>query len=301
MRRVRIRLPAAAARFGVGQSGLGLALGLYIDVEITERGDDQLIVETAGEDTGHYALGLRHPVVVGMTHIFQHLERAAPGLNVHIDSKIPIAAGLGAETAFRLAGMIGANNLFSGSLTRQQIMTMAAQALPVEQVAPIMLGGLTSSVMHEDRLITRTLPVSSFRMVLMLPLNAAAPQQPTPESRVALADALYNLRLMPLLMEALRTGDLELFSLALRDRLFDEARRRQIPAYDDIVDFAQRWGSRAVTFAGDGCALLFFPDRDADKLKEALEAYCDDEALPVRLWTLGIDTQGVVVSVASSS
>jgi homoserine kinase len=119
MRRIKIVLPATISDFGPGLGGLGLALGLHTIVEITERTDDKLNVETAGEDAGRYAVGLRHPVVLGLIRIFQRLENTVLGLNIRIDNRIPHAAGLGVEAAYLIAGIIGANNLLGNTYKRE--------------------------------------------------------------------------------------------------------------------------------------------------------------------------------------
>lgn len=301
MRRVRIRLPAAATDLGVGLHGLALALNLYTQVEITERSDDQLIAETSGEDTGYYALGLRHPVVVGMTRVFQQLERTAPGLTVRIDSQVPIAARLGTEAAFTLAGMIGANNLFGNPLSRQQIVQHAARLHRPDQVFAVLNGGLTTSVLSGETVLTKSLSTSGFHLVLMLPAAKADNTSAAVPERITAADALHNLSLLPLLIEALRIGDPALLAAAMDDRILAPVRRKRLPYYEDIIDFARRWGMCAVTFVGDGGALLFFAERDAEKLADALTAYCDDEAIEARIWTPAVDTQGIVVSMAQSS
>jgi len=74
MRIVTVRLPATMTRFGPGIRALGLAVGLYTTVEISERADNQLIVDATGEGAGHYSTGLRHPVTLALMRIFQQVQ-----------------------------------------------------------------------------------------------------------------------------------------------------------------------------------------------------------------------------------
>ncbi|MDQ7035448.1 MAG: hypothetical protein Q9P01_11600 [Anaerolineae bacterium] len=79
MQKIKIRLAATLTDFSPGLRSLGLAISLYTHVEMIPRDDDQLIVETEGKGAGYYALGLRHPVVLGMIRVFQRLERTLLG------------------------------------------------------------------------------------------------------------------------------------------------------------------------------------------------------------------------------
>jgi Homoserine kinase len=127
MRRVKVTLPAVATEIGPGQDGLGLALGLHAVVEFSERSDHQLVVDTRGEGAGRYSVGLQHPAVLGMIRVFQKLERASLGVNVVVDSQIPVESGLNAESAFHLAGVIGGSNLLGTPLSREQALAFAVE------------------------------------------------------------------------------------------------------------------------------------------------------------------------------
>src|SRR5690606_6688598 len=140
------------------------------------------------------SIGLRHPVVRGMMRVFQRIERAPLGLLVRVDNTIPLNSGLGAETAFWVAGMIGANNLMGNPLDRETVLKMAAEASqqPGHVIAAIH-GGLTASAFTGDKLVYRSLPVAALRLVVALPdaESYAADTEAVVPERVLLADALH--------------------------------------------------------------------------------------------------------------
>jgi homoserine kinase len=147
MRRVRVTLPASITNLGPGLNSLGLALGLHCNVEFTDRDDGALVVETRGEGAGRYALGARHPVVIGMTRVFQHVERAVVGLTVRVDNAIPLASGLGAEAAFLVAGVVGANNLMGSPFKRDALLQFVSGVTRrADHAVTAMLGGLLSLI-----------------------------------------------------------------------------------------------------------------------------------------------------------
>ncbi|MEO8393902.1 MAG: hypothetical protein ABI700_13000, partial [Chloroflexota bacterium] len=172
MRKVKVVLPATVTNLGPGLNSLALALALHVTVEISERSDDIFTVETSGEGAGYYSTGLRHPVVLGLSYVFQKIERAPLGLTIKVDSKIPPASGLGSEAAFLIAGVIAANNLFDHPFNRETIITLAAEVCrrPDHAVTAIH-GGLTSSLLDGETILYRRLPIqpNGLQMVVVVP------------------------------------------------------------------------------------------------------------------------------------
>ncbi len=303
MRRVKITLPATITDLGPGLGGLGMALGLHTTIEVSERTDDQLIVETAGEDAGRYAVGLRHPVIIGLIRVFQRLEDTVLGLNVRIDNRIPHAAGLGVETAYITAGIIAANNLLSNPYKREDVLSIAAEETQrPDQVTAAVLGGLVSAVLEGDTLLHRSLPVASLQVVIIAPDTddfAEAVEGRIPE-RVLLTDALYNLGRVPLLLDALREGNLDLLGKVAGDRLYAPHTRALVPGAERATDEALRLGASAV-IGTHGGALVAFADKNHARIADAMKAALRDAGASARAWTLPIDRQGIVISVMQSS
>ena len=304
MRRVKITLPATATNIGPGIHTLGLALGLYTTVEITERTDESLVVETEGEGAGRYGTGLQHPVVLALIRVFQRLERAPLGLTVKIANQIPLGSGLGAETAFLVAGIIGANNLLGNTLSRADVLEMTAQiSRRPDHTVTAILGGLTASMVDAGALVYRTFPVSAPRMVVVLPQleNFPGEDRTTLPERVSFEDVIYNLSRIPLLIEAFGSGNLEQFGRLMNDKLLTPLLRPHISGYDQVADIARRAGAQAITVSGNGPAMIAFATTGHKKLAEAMEAAFENAGVKARSWILQVDTQGVVVSIAQSA
>lgn len=300
MRKIKVTLPATATDLGPGLNSLGLALGLYCTVEITERRDEILLVETEGEGAGHYPVGLRHPVMLGLMRIFQKQERAPLGLSIRIHSHIPLNSGLGAEAAFWVAGLIGANNLLDNPYTRSQILEMAAQVThQPDCTVTAILGGLTTSFLDSDTIIYRTFPAAPLTVIVALPQLDDYAADPYPE-RVPMADALFNLSRIPLLLDALQEGDLNLIAQVLEDKLHQPHLKPHIPGYERAAEIAMRAGALAVTLTGDGPALIVFAKDNHQRIATTLEIAFENAGVKARTWVLPVDTQGVVVSVARS-
>jgi homoserine kinase len=301
MHKIKIRLPATLTNLGPGLRSLGLALSLYTTVEISARDDEQLLVETIGEGAGSYSIGLHHPVVLALIHMFQRLERAPLGIAIKIDNHIPINSGLGAETAFIVAGVIAANNLMSNVFPREELLKLSAQiSHRPDGALTAMLGGLTASVVTDDSLIYRSLPVTSMQVIVALPELVDFPSPSLPE-RVSLEDAAFNLARVPLLADALRDADVSLLAQVMDDKLHVAHVTEHITGYGHVVEMARRAGAKAITPSGDGPALVFFAEEDHDAIAEAVTTAFENFDVNVRTWILPLDTQGVVISLAQSA
>lgn len=302
MQKVRIRLPATLIGFGPALGGLGLAVSLYCTVEIVQRSDEALVVETEGEGAGRYPLGLRHPVALAMMRVFQSQERAPLGLTISVNNQIPLESGLGAEAAFWTAGFIGASNLLGGVYSRQELIERAARTYGrPDSVVAAVLGGLTAGAWAPDRtLLTCVLPVQPLTLVIALPELPDYAGSARPE-RVLLADAIANLSQVPLLIDALQSGDLEQLAQTLDDRLLAPALRVRIPGYDEAEAVARRAGAAALALCGGGPALVAFAGANHSRIAAALEIAFENAGVRARTWVVAVDRQGVVVNVARTA
>lgn len=304
MRLVKVILPAAITNIGTGLHTLGLAVSLHTTVRISERQDTALNVETSGDDAGRYSLGLRHPVVLGMSRIFQRLEKTVTGLNISIENQIPTSMGIGVETAFIVAGIVAANNLFNNPFSRTEILQIASKITNrPDQAVTTMLGGLTTSTLQDDKLIYRSLPISPLKVIITLPqlANYAENVRAVVPNRAPIRDALHNINRLPLLLDGLRTGDFDLIGATMDDALFAPYRLAHIPNFEDIAQIAKLNGASIVTICGSGPALLTIAKNNHAQISTAINRAFEDIGVKATGWVLPVDTQGLVVSMAQTS
>jgi homoserine kinase len=297
VQKIKMRLPATLTDFSPGLRSLGLAISLYTHVEIIPRDDDQLIVETEGEGAGYYALGLRHPVVLGMIRIFQLLERAPIGITVRVQNTIPMNSGLGVEDAFLVAGVVGASNLLGGVLPRSDLIDMVAQISPRPDAAiASMLGGFNAVARLTDGVIYRSLPLTSFKIVLAIP-QIADYKQPIFPKTVPIGATLYNTQRIPLILEALCEGNLRLLASVLDDKLMAETVQQCISGYAHIVEMAKAAGAFGVTTSGGGPAMIFLAQKHHAEIAESVKTAFANIGTPALVRILPLDTQGIVISM----
>jgi len=301
VQKIKIRLPATLTNFGPSLDNLALAVGLYTHVELSPRSDNQLIVETEGEGAGHYALGLQHPVVLGISRFFQHLETTQLGIHIKIKNEIPIHSGLGAETALMVAGIIGANNLMDNLYDRKQLIPLSAKLAPHQDGAiASFIGGLATSIRVEEEIIYRALPITPFRMILAIPEIKNFKVANSPDL-VAMKDMRHNLRRTTMLQQALADGDLALLMHTLNDPIDQPLIQAGNSDFAHVAEITRLAGALGATTTGRGSTMIFFAQDNLLNLVEVIEQAFQNLDIKAQVLTVPVDTQGVVISVMQSA
>jgi homoserine kinase len=300
MQKIKIRLPATITNFGPGVQSLGLAVGLYVTVEISGRKDDALTLEMKGEGADHPISPLKHPVALGVQRFFQTVEKTPIGINIRVENQIPLNSGLGAESAMTLTGILGANFLMGEVYTWADLLETAADLIQPDRVVTAIHGGLTASLLQEGELTYRSLPAAALKVIVVVP-QAEHYNPPDLPERVLLRDALHNLQRMPLLIEALRLGDLKLLARMMDDRLSLPHRSSALRDYEAVAATSKRMGALAVSLCGEGPTLIAFAENRHERIADEIRLTLRDMGVTARTWVLPVDTQGIVFSIMQSA
>src|SRR5512136_1847182 len=96
---VRVRVPASTANLGPGFDALGMALGLYNEIEVELAGTG-LALEVEGEGSEKlHLLGERNLVARSVTETLAQLGVRTDGIRIHMVNRIPLSRGLGSSSA----------------------------------------------------------------------------------------------------------------------------------------------------------------------------------------------------------
>ncbi|MBN2470268.1 MAG: homoserine kinase [Anaerolineae bacterium] len=300
MRKARVTVPAVCTNLGPGVHSLALALGLHLTVAFVERSDSRLLIETHGEGAADLPSDCYHPVMFAAIRVFQQVEDAPLGLRIDVRNNIPLESGLGAAEAMTLAGLIGANNLMGMPLSRDELIMLGAEILGrADGLVAGMLGGLTACALDESGAVYRRIDLSPLKVLVVVPqLDDYDSALARPPQNVPLERALANIGRQALLVEALREGDAALLGRMLNDAVLDPALGAQIPGYAQAVEAALGAGAQGVTISGSGPGLVVFALHNHYRIADAIQRVFDARGTLSRVWTLPVDTQGVVVTAA---
>jgi len=287
----RVRVPATTANLGPGFDCLGMALDLWNEVRFSLEGEG-IEVESRGAGAESLPRDGSNLVARAFLRLCAEAGRPAPsGLRVDCDIRVPTSSGLGSSSTAIAAGLLGANALLGRPFDRDHVLGLAAamEGHP-DNVAAALLGGLTIVVQKHDRLLTKKILVPEVHVALAVPdlpfsTDAARAELPT---EVTMADAVFNLQRTPLVVEALRTADLDLLSQVMDDRLHQASRLKRIPGGRAAWHAALSAGAAAVAVSGSGPSLIAFVGlaTDATRVARAMtEAFAAEgvTAIPLGL------------------
>jgi homoserine kinase len=250
---LRLRVPASSANLGPGFDCLGIALDLWNEVSFVPEGD-RMIYEVKGEGAQSLHGSAENPLRRALLRAYEVCGSSPPpGLKIGAENGIPISSGLGSSAAAVLAGLCGANELLGRPLENQALLMLATELEGhPDNAAAALYGGLVVSVMDGDQIITHRFGAPQITAVIVVPevdwpTGTARAVLPTSVSR---ADAVYNIGRAVLVVEALRSGDLELLQRAMDDRLHQAQRLRHIPGGEAARQAGRGFGAAALSGAG---------------------------------------------------
>ncbi len=243
-RRRLVRVPASSANLGPGYDVMAVALALQLELEVVE--------------TGTFAVRTDLEVPTDRTNVaVRAFERLHPadGFEFRISSEIPLTGGLGSSAAATVAGLLAADHLFELDAD------VASHAVELEghpdNVAAALRGGF---VICDGPHVHRFEPPMGLEAVLVVPhepvrtLDARAALPHT----VPLADAAFNVARAAQLTLGLSTGDWDLITAGLHDRLHQPYRAHLYPRSAALVERAHGFGALGATISGAGPTVLFW-------------------------------------------
>lgn len=295
---IQVSVPATSANVGAGFDSLGLAVSLH-NVFTFEEAEG---IQISSVDGTHVPAGSNNLVYRSARVVYDQLGIPLRGLRITQRNDIPMARGLGSSSACIVAGILGANALLGGRLTKRQMLTLATaiEGHP-DNVAPAMLGGFVTSVIDEGQVysvkkdidpeLAFAAFVPDFRL-LTAKARAALPQM------VSHKDAVYNLSRAALATAAFCDGDYALLGVATKDVLHQQYRLPLIQGGDEIFELALDLGAMAAYISGAGPTIMAVVHRDDQVFFErAAAALQQSETLRhFTVYRLLADNTGAVVS-----
>jgi homoserine kinase len=267
---VLVRVPASSANLGPGFDVLAAALGLHMELEVTEVARFEVRTDLA------IARDARNLAVRGFGAL-----RPTDGVRFAIRSDIPLSGGLGTSAAAYVAGLAAADALNGGGTD------LLAEAARLEghpdNAAAALLGGF---VVCADGGAVRLEPPAGLEAVLVVPSRAVR----TAKARAALpldvplGEAVFNIGRASLLVLGLAHGDLDLVARGLEDRLHQPRRASLYPRSMELVERAAAIGALGATISGAGpSVLVWVRSQRAGDVVARLESECAGWAQVLRL------------------
>jgi len=260
---IEVRAPATTANLGPGFDCLGMALDLWNRLEVLPVGspsEANAQVEIFGEGAGELASDESNLTFRSMQFLFDEAGIAMPPLRLRCHNAIPLSRGMGSSAAAIAGGLAAANALCDNPYSDNELLEMAAtiEGHP-DNVAAAVLGGLQLVVSDGPQLYTAPIPVpEDVQAVLLIPESriATADARAVLPGQVSMADAVFNMGRVALLVAGMALDRPQYLDVATQDRLHQPYRQPLFPAIKVIFAAARDAGALGVFLSGSGSTVL---------------------------------------------
>jgi homoserine kinase len=282
---VRARVPGSSSNLGPGYDVLGLALKVYIEVEVVPALRLSIRAEGEGADLA------QDPSHLGAAVVRSVLGHDKVTLTVR--SSIPLSRGLGSSAALAVAAAAAAGAV-------DPFLVAARADGHAENAAASVFGGLVAATSIGENAIARRLPLDRrLGYVVVVPdrhLETKVARSVMPAT-IPLADAVHNLGRMGLLVAGLADADL-LVPEAGDDRLHQGRRTPLFPEAPELMDSLRRGGATTACWSGAGPALLAIcaDVASAAGVEEAATRAMAELGIGGRAMVIEPDLEGLVVT-----
>jgi homoserine kinase len=297
-RAAKIRVPATTSNLGSGFDAVGLALQLYLVVEVSEIESGPSRLEFSGLDSHLIPTDESNLVWQTMSAVTELNGRSLPNFLLRIENQIPIAKGLGSSAAAILAGAAAADFLSRLNLARGSLLEIAAEREGhPDNAAPALMGGLVVSIGGERTLCSKSQFPEEWTIVAVTPdyeLQTKQARAVLPEL-ISHRDAVYNVQRAAFLMAQLAQGRREGLREAMADRLHQPYRSALVPGLAEILDLKDSRGMIGVALSGAGSTVIAFADSHAEEIGEEIREIFSRYHLTATVRLLKADNEGLVV------
>lgn len=295
-----IKVPASSANLGPGFDSIGMALNLYLTLEV-EKADKWEVIPLTKEmalfpsDESNFIIQMALKTA-------ERFKKELPPARIKVSSEIPLARGLGSSATAIVAGIELADALGDLQLTKQEKLEIAAEEEGhPDNVGPSLFGGLligcqlgeTVDAISFHNLDVDVVAVVPTEELLTKKSRGVLPENISFKESVA-AGAVANV-----FVAAILSGNYELAGKMMKaDRYHQPYRRQLVPHMDIIEEHAPQYGAYGVALSGAGPTILcLVKPGSAQAVVNGLKQWLPDMEYHI----LAIDQEGSQVEIRKNT
>ena len=293
---VQIHGPATTANVGPGFDCLGAALQLenVFEMRCIEGGSERFDLIIEGSEGAHLRGGPDNLVYRAAQRVWKEAREEPVALEARVRLAVPPARGLGSSATAIVAGLMGANALVGEPLSKEKLLELAIdiEGHP-DNVVPSLVGGvcMTAKAASHRWRVVRCEWSAAVQAVVAIPairLTTSEARRAMPKA-IPVGDAVINLGSLTLLLQGLRTGNGDLITDGMHDRLHEPYRWGLIPGGKAVREAAIGAGAWGCVISGAGPSLLALCKPDvASAVSQAM----------VRAWhQAGVESRSEVLAI----
>ena len=297
---VVVDVPATTATIGPGFDCLGAALDFNhrFTMRLIYGDGERFEFIFEGQEGSHLRGGPDNLVYRAAQRVWKAAGQEPVAIEARVRLAVPPARGLGSSATAIVAGLVGANALVGEPLSREKLLELAIdiEGHP-DNVVPSLLGGLcmTAKAASQRWRVVRCEWMHSIKAVVAIPairLSTSEARRAMPKS-VPIGDAVVNLGALTLLLQGLRTGNGDLISDGMHDRLHEPYRWRLIKGGQDVKEAALAAGAWGCAISGAGpCILALCAEERGPAVSHAMVKAWEAAGVASRAPLLNLQTTG---------
>jgi len=300
---IKIRVPATTANLGPGFDCLGLALKLYLNLEIEEI-EQGLVIKYYGEGAEKFSVIKDTLIRKSAELVLKKIgwDKSKRGLRIKAFNEIPVTRGLGSSASAIIGGIVGAGKLYNIDLTNQEMLELALSLEGhMDNIVPALIGGLTLAYKTGQREVrwARIKTPCDLRVVVAIPdftLSTEEMRKALPQ-KVALPEAVFNLSRSALLVNTLQNSDWDVLAEAMEDRLHQPYRAPFIPGIGDIFSQIKKTGLAGVALSGSGPSVVSLTKKGKEEaISKIMKDAFLNAGITCRTLVLEVDLEGTTIS-----
>ncbi|PKG23609.1 homoserine kinase [Niallia nealsonii] len=257
---IQIRVPASSANLGPGFDSIGLALDLYLTLDVILS--DKWEVIPMNRELEEFPKDDTNFIVKTAAEVAKRYNKELTPCQIKVSSNIPLARGLGSSASAIVAGIELADCICDLKLSKKEKFHIASlmEGHP-DNVGASIFGGLIIGCQLDEDIDVEVIHSIDLELVAVVPkeeLLTKSSRGVLPEamsySESVAAGAVSNL-----LVAALLTGNMELAGKMMKkDKYHQPYRKGLVPHLQVIEDHALDFGAYGVTLSGAGPTVLCF-------------------------------------------
>ncbi len=269
-----IKVPASSANLGPGFDSVGLALNLYLTLEVEKS--EQWEFYSSNQELTELPNGEQHFIAQVALGVAKKYGKGLTPYRVKLESEIPLARGLGSSASAIVAGIELADLGLRLGLTKEDKLLLATEIEGhPDNVGASIYGGLVVGSYQPNEVEMLSFTDLPIEVAVAIPNETLL----TKDSRDVLPDtfsrseAIQASSTANLLVAALLGNNWDLAGKMMeQDRFHQPFRRPLIPFYQDVESTAKENGAFGVALSGAGPTVICFAEKGKGrKLVQALK------------------------------
>ncbi|MFC4024840.1 homoserine kinase [Oceanobacillus longus] len=293
MKSFKISVPASSANIGPGFDSMGLAVNLYLTLEVTESEEWEFYSHSSPSNRTNYKEHFIYKIAKQTAE--RHHKQLTP-CKVVETSDIPLARGLGSSASAIIAGIELANQVCDLSLTSEAKLRYGTEIEGhPDNIAPALYGGLVISIVTEDEIDWIQMPTLDVDVILYIPnveLKTDEARNVLPDS-YSRNDATSASGISNIVVASLLSGNYKLAGKMMERDIFHEPYRANlIPNFNKIRNESKKYGVYGTVISGAGPTMLSFaPKGSGQSVVEQMQDLLGNYQVKL----LEMDVQGLTV------